>query len=226
MNWAWFPENVSKSGHVVDDLFWLAFALTAAAFVAVLAFLGTFLVRYRARAGRAGYYTLGESPKAVALTLALAVLVFLVIDVNLALHDHHAWNALWAKPDPASALRIRVEPEQFVWNARYAGADGAFDTGDDVTVINDIHIPLDRPVIVDLRSKDVIHSFFLPNFRVKQDAVPGFTTHMTFEAAKTGVYDIVCAELCGLGHYRMAGKLTVESADRFAAWLANGGKTA
>jgi len=114
---------------------------------------------------------------------------------------------------------VRVEPEQFAWNAQYAGPDGVFDTADDVRVINDLHVPIGRPVLVSLKSKDVIHSFFLPNFRIKQDAVPGIVTHLTFEATKTGTYDIACAQLCGLGHYRMRGELTVDSQKDFDKWI-------
>lgn len=82
-----------------------------------------------------------------------------------------------------------------------------------------MHVPVDRPVIVALQSKDVVHSFFLPNFRIKQDSVPGMVTSLFFKAAKQGTYDIACAEHCGLGHYRMRGVLTVESEEKFQGWL-------
>jgi cytochrome c oxidase subunit II len=90
----------------------------------------------------------------------------------------------------------------------------------DVYAVNDMHIPVDEEILLDLKSMDVLHSFFLPNLRVKQDAVPGSTIPVWFRAKKTGTYDLVCAELCGWGHYKMKGRLTVESRAEFDAWLA------
>ena len=219
MNWTWFPEDISKSGHVVDQLFYLALSLTTVAFVAVLGILFYFLIRYRSGANPKAHYTKGDSRPALVLTLTLAILVFILIDLNLAFHDDEAWSVLWKKPGAGQALEILVEPEQFAWNATYAGADGVIGTADDVKTLNDVHIPVNRPIVIDLRSKDVIHSFFLPNFRIKQDAVPGIVTHLTFEAVKTGNYEIACAEHCGLGHYRMRGALTVHTPEEFDAWL-------
>lgn len=220
----WFPDDVSRSGFVVDNLFYLALFLTSAAFAAVLVLLLYFLVRYRGHAGHKAFYTRGDSLKAVGSTIIFAIAVFFLIDVNLAFHDHAAWEVLWKKPEPGQALEILVEPEQFVWNARYAGPDAQFGTADDAVTVNDLHIPVDRPVLVSLKSKDVIHSFFLPNFRIKQDAVPGVITRLAFEAVKTGVYDIACAEHCGLGHYRMRGTLTVEAKEAFESWLSRNSK--
>jgi len=112
-------------------------------------------------------------------------------------------------------------PEQFACNSRYAGPDMTFRTADDATTINQLHVPVNRPVIVQLNSKDVIHSFFLPNFRIKMDAVPGMVTSLYFEAKTGGTYDIACAEHCGFGHYRMRGFLVVEESNAaFEAWLA------
>lgn len=215
-----FPLDVSETGHWNDQLFYLALGLTGAAFVLVTLVLVYFLIRYRAREGHAAYYTHGDSLKARWLTISLAIIVFLAIDVNLAFHDHFAWDAIWGHPpNPAQALRVQIFPEQYAWNIRYAGPDGNFGTLDDVTTINQLHIPLDRPVLVALKSKDVIHSFFLPNFRIKQDVLPGVVTHLYFKAKKQGAFDIACAELCGLGHYRMRGELTVESDPDFQSWL-------
>ena len=216
-----FPEDVSAAGFVVDKLFYLALFLIGAAFLLVAVSLAYFLVRYRAQAGRKAYYTHGNSLKASGLTAALALTVFFAIDVNLAYHDHLAWETLWSPPlDPEKALRVEIMPEQFVWNIRYAGLDEKFGTADDVTTINQLHVSVERPVVVALKSKDVIHSFFLPNLRIKQDSMPGLVTYASFKAKKPGTYDIACAEHCGLGHYRMRGNLIVESEKEFDAWLA------
>lgn len=220
-----FPPDISTTGSGSDQLFYLAFYLTAAAFLLVAAILAVFLLRYRARPGHTPFYTHGDSFRAHALTVSLALLVFLVIDVNLAIHDEFAWKAAWGRP-PArqEALRVEVMPEQFAWNIRYAGPDGRFRTADDVTTLNLLHVPRGRPVLVQLTSKDVIHSFFLPNLRIKQDAVPGMVTSLYFQTTRNGTYDIACSEHCGFGHYRMRGFLVVEEPGEFERWLADQAK--
>jgi cytochrome c oxidase subunit 2 len=217
-----FPQDISTTGHVVDQLFWLAAGLTGVAFLLVVAALGYFLLRYRARPDRRAYYTHGDSRGALFVTGGLALVVFLLIDVNLAYQDHAAWEAVWgAPPSAAEALHVEIMPEQFAWNIRYAGPDGVFRTADDVTTINQLHVPANRPVVVQLSSKDVIHSFFLPNLRIKMDAVPGMVTSLYFQATTPGTYDIACAEHCGFGHYRMRGFLIVDSTEAFDTWMAD-----
>lgn len=216
-----FPTDISTTGYAIDRLFWLATALAGTTLLVVAGTLGWFLLRYRARPARRAHYTHGDSIPALLMTGGLALLVFFLLDVNLAYHDHRAWELAWGSP-PASreALRVEIMPEQFAWNIRYAGLDGRFRTADDVTTLNQLHVPANRPVIVQLQSKDVIHSFFLPNLRIKMDAVPGMVTALYFQAKTPGTYDIACAEHCGFGHYRMRGYLVVEeSAQAFNAWL-------
>ena len=215
-----FPEDASLTGHWIDHLFWVAFGLTAVTFVVVAAILVFMLVRYRAAPGRRAHYTRGDSPGAVAMTMGLALAVFVGLDVNLAVRDHLAWEKIWGRPPaPAESVRVQVMGEQFAWNIRYTGPDGRFGTGDDVSTLNELHVPVGKPVVVQLSSKDVIHSFFLPNFRIKQDAMPGMVTNLYFQAKKRGSYDIACAEHCGFGHYRMRGFLVSEAPEAFEAWL-------
>lgn len=146
-----------------------------------------------------------------------------------------------AQPTTSTPLIIRVVAEQFVWNVHYPGPDGAFGptsialigptnplgldrtspTGaDDIVVLNQIHVPVDRPVSIQLSSKDVIHSFGVPAMRVKQDAVPGVLSPLWFTPTVAGTYDIACSQLCGLAHFRMRGTITVESAEAFRQFLA------
>ena len=127
---------------------------------------------------------------------------------------------------PQQAMNVEVTAEQFAWNIRYPGPDGKLETADDVVTLNQLHFPVGRPLIVTLHSKDVIHSFFLPEFRVKQDAVPGMTTRIWLEATRVGQWEIACAELCGLGHFRMKGFVTVETPEEFERWLAETAKEA
>jgi len=216
-----FPQDVSVTGLWVDRLFYLALTLTGIAFLLVAIILGFCLIRYREQPGKRAHYTHGDSRMSRWLTIGFACLIFLAIDVNLAVHDHFAWEEAWGRPpNPKEALRIEVMPEQFAWNIRYAGADGRFRTADDVTTINLLHIPANRPILVQLSAKDVIHSFFLPNLRIKMDAVPGLITSLYFQARVPGTYDLACAEHCGFGHYRMRGFLIVQEQQEFEAWLA------
>jgi len=156
------------------------------------------------------------------------------------------WASIYFSDEPANATVIQVTGEQFVWNFHYAGADGQFgrtDTKlitstnavgldrsdpvakDDVLSIGIMHVPVGKPVRVQLRSKDVIHSVLLANFRMKQDAVPGMAIQVWFTPTKPGQYEIACAELCGLAHYRMKAALTVdESQEKFNQWLEEAAK--
>ena len=117
-------------------------------------------------------------------------------------------------------MAVGIEAEQFAWNIHYPGPDGKLFTEDDVVTLNQLHVPVGRPIVVSLRSKDVIHSFFLPEFRVKQDAVPGMTTRIWFDGQRVGHWEIACAELCGLGHFRMKGFVTVDTPEDYQKWLA------
>jgi cytochrome c oxidase subunit 2 len=145
-----------------------------------------------------------------------------------------------ASPNP-NAISIDVTAQQFMWNVRYPGRDNAFGRTlatliddainpigrdlsdpagkDDVVTVNEITVPVNRPVRIRLHSKDVIHSFFLPNFRVKQDAVPGMSPEVMFVPTRRGNYELACAELCGLAHYRMRGFFNVVSQQEFDEWL-------
>ncbi len=215
-----FPQDISTTGHWIDSLFYLALGLTGVTFLIVGVLLVSFLILYRSRLGHKASYITGNSRRATVFTLSFAALVFLVIDVNLAIHDHFAWEAVrGSPPDPKSALRVQILAQQFAWNIRYAGEDGVFGTADDVVTVNQLYIPLDKPVLVQLRSKDVVHSFCMPNFRLKQDVIPGTTALSWFEAKKAGNYEIACAQLCGLAHYHMRGELVVEKTEDFQRWL-------
>ena len=213
MSW-WFPEPVSTYGLQIDRLFTLILWVTGAIFVLVEGALLWFLIRYRARPGRPAAYVHGNTRAEFIWTVIPALIV-----CYLAFASQKVWSHVQGPPPPHQ-LEVEVKAEQFAWNVRYAGADGQLYTDDDLETINQLHLPVNQVVLVHLNSKDVIHSFFLPQFRLKRDTVPGLTSRVWLQATKTGNFEIVCAELCGLGHYRMRGFLTVEEPAAFEAWLA------
>jgi cytochrome c oxidase subunit II len=217
-----FPENVSSFGDQIDFMFWVITFITGVTFVLVEVALVVFLVKYRHREGKKAFYTHGNSRLEVVWTTATAVIV-----LALGIWSWPTW--LYLKDPsrfPAAQLELLIKVKQFEWNVTYPGADGQLGTADDFTRRNQLHIPVNSKVRATLESEDVIHSFYLPNFRLKQDAVPGMRIPIWFDATKTGQYQIACAELCGLGHYRMKGAVTVHTAEEFSAWSAQQAATA
>ena len=114
-----------------------------------------------------------------------------------------------------------MHAQQFEWQISYRGSDGQLGTGDDFTLRNQLHIPVNQPVVMRLTAEDVIHSLFIPAFRIKQDAMPGMSINVWFEATEVGEFEIACAELCGIGHTTMGAIVTVHSADDYQRWLAD-----
>ena len=219
LNWLqWLPENVSTYGGDIDATFRLIYYLTVIWFFITFGVLGWFLVRYRHREGQRAAYVRGERLGEVAWLL-VPVAVVLVLDFWIGFKGAPAWARVKIER-PAAELTIRVTGKQFNWEVVYAGPDGRFDTADDRTFDNEIHVPVGKPVRLELRSKDVIHSFFLPNLRLKQDVVPGRVIDAWFEATKTGKYELPCAMLCGFGHSGMKGYLFVETPEAFDQWRA------
>ena len=212
MKW-WFPEAVSTYGHQVDQLFLIVLGVTGAIFVLVEGLLLWCLIYYRQRPDRKAAYFHDNTRLEIIWTVVPALIV-----LYLAFASQRIWAHIQGPPPPHD-LEIGVQAEQFAWNVRYAGPDQKLNTADDITTINQLHIPVGKVVLVQISSKDVIHSFFLPPFRIKRDAVPGITGRLWLQATKTGQFEIVCAELCGLGHYRMKGYLTIETPEQFSAWL-------
>ena len=177
--------------------------------------LVTFVVRYRGRPGRKAFYTHGSTRAEVIWTAIPAVTM-----VALGLVSNHYWVLIKdRKSVPPNAYRIGVHAKQFEWQITYPGADGKLGTSDDFTVRNQLHVPVNQPVAVELTSEDVIHSFFVPQFRLKQDAVPGMHIIAWFQATKPGEYELGCAELCGMGHYKMRSRVFVHTPEEFAAWM-------
>lgn len=209
----WLPEDVSTYGHEIDSLFHLIYYITGVAFILVTVLMVLFVVMYRDRNdGRRATYSHGSTTLEIIWTVIPAA-----IFIALSFMSVNTWAKIKSHA-PESDFEIAVAAKQFNWEVSYAGADGKLGTDDDVKFDNDIHVPVNKAVRVQLSSKDVIHSFFLPNLRLKQDAVPGRTILVWFEAVKPGKYELPCAELCGFGHSGMKGWLHVHSVEDYKKW--------
>jgi cytochrome c oxidase subunit 2 len=232
------PEVASAHGNKVNDFIvyvhWLMFVL----FVGWLIYFAFTLFKFNAkRTPKANYHGVqhhGSSYIEVAVVLVEAgLLIFLAIPL---------WGEVMGKfPKESESTEIQIVGQQFAWNARYAGLDGKFgaqdmkfvaennmfgvdpaDTNgkDDIQVLNEIHVPVDKPVICYISSKDVIHSFRIVSMRATQDAIPGMRIPMWFKPVKTGTNQIYCAQLCGAGHAAMAGgRLIVDTKADYDTWL-------
>ncbi len=213
MHWS-LPANLSIHGIPIDRLFLIILVITGIAFVLVELGILWFAFKYRRREGRRARYTHGSKRLEILWTAVPAlVLVFLGV------YSGSIWADIRSETSfPADALTLDVTAKQFEWNVAYPGVDGTPGTEDDFTIRNQFHIPAGEPVVVRLQSEDVIHSFFIPQLRVKQDAVPGMTIPVWFEATEPGEMEIGCAELCGLGHYRMRGRVVIHEPGTYEAW--------
>ncbi|HYN10269.1 MAG TPA: hypothetical protein VES67_22980 [Vicinamibacterales bacterium] len=234
----WLPPPASSHAGSVDSVMTLVHLLMLVLFVGWGTYFVFVLARFRAsrntRANPEG--ARGRVALATEIGVVIAEVVLLVIFALPVWFDRTA-----ARSSDAGAVVIRVVGEQFAWNVHYPGADGRFgetklalvsptnplglDRGspsgkDDIVLLSLMHLPVNRPVVIQLSSKDVIHSFGVPAMRVKQDANPGIVTPVWFTPTVTGDFEIACSQLCGLGHYRMRGVITVESEEAFRRFLA------
>jgi cytochrome c oxidase subunit II len=209
----WLPENVSTYGGEIDRLFSIIQWITGVTFVIVIVLLLLFIVKYRDQGGRRATYTHGNTVLEVAWTIVPAIILIVLFMLSQSL-----WWSIKGSV-PAGDVQILARGKQFNWYFTYSGPDGQFGTADDLTLEKELHVPVNKVVVVTLEAEDVIHSFFLPNARLKQDAVPGRRIPAWFQVTKAGTYEIACAELCGISHYTMRGILTVHSPDDYQKWL-------
>ena len=232
------PELASSNGQAVDDLMVYVHYLMLALFIGWTVYFGYTLWRFNARRHAVADHE-GSKSKIPKYTEIAVVLAEAVLLLGVAV-------PIWAKnvdkfPDAKDATVIQIMAQQFAWNGRYPGADGIFgrqdmkliadsnifgvesadpNGKDDFQVFNEFHVPVGKPVLIYLSSKDVIHSLKLVAMRVTQDAIPGLRIPFTFEPTKVGRYQIECAQLCGGGHAAMSGGfVVVQSKEDYAAWM-------
>jgi cytochrome c oxidase subunit 2 len=233
----WAPPNATEGGKEVDALLMFILGLTTTVFIAVMATLIYCLFRYQWKPGVPATYSHGNNTLEIVWTTIPAI-----IFIGLWVWSNDAWWKLQNTANmPEDTLQVEIIAEQYGWHIRYPGADGVLgnsgdhlytdenklgiDTGDpsawdDPVIYNEMTIPVGRHVHVLLRSRDVIHAFYVPEFRLYQDLVPGRKiTWLNFKPIATGKFAIACSQLCGAGHYNMQAKLNVVSPQEYEAWI-------
>ena len=203
----------------VDEIDWLyntILVITGIAFVLTEVVLVWFLVKYRGRPGRKARYTHGNATAEYVWTGVTAVVV-----VWIGLASAGGWHRIKGHDSaPVGSYPMLIRAKQFEWHMTYPGRDGKIGTADDYTVRGQLHLVVNRPVAAIMESEDVIHAFFVAPFRIKQDVVPGMHIPVWFQPTKLGTFELGCAELCGLGHYRMRAVVTVHTQEDFDRWAA------
>jgi cytochrome c oxidase subunit 2 len=237
LNLLGLPVQASTHAGEIDQMISLVHWLMFILFVGWGIFFAYVLFRFRKSANPRASYT-GAKGK---LSKGIEVGIVVIEMILLIFYAIPAWaRRVSAFPSENEAVVVRVIGEQFAWNVHYHGPDGRFgrtrpelvtadnpigldrsdpDAKDDVTTINQLNLPVDRPVLVHLMSKDVIHSFGLYEMRVKQDAIPGMSMPVWFIPNRVGEYEITCSQLCGLGHFRMRGYVNIQSQADFTKWF-------
>jgi cytochrome c oxidase subunit 2 len=234
----WLPPLASEHGAGVDAMIHFTLSATGGLILLGHVVLGFLIWKFSGRSQVS--FRLAEPRIERRWSLAAALLMAAIAEGGVLVIGLPVWAKVYDTAPPANALIIEVTTEQFGWNVRYAGPDGVFGRTDpklysldnvlgqdpadpagrdDIIDLNMIHAEVNRPVLIRLHSKDVLHSFFLPNLRVKQDSVPGMRIDFWFVPNKTGSFELACAELCGLGHYEMRGVLVVMTPEELKKWL-------
>lgn len=232
------PADISTHGQEVDVMMGLVHWLMIVLFVVWAPYFLYTLYRFRASKHPEASYE-GSTSRWSSYLEGGVVVAEAVLLVGFAIP---IWGELKHDfPAEEETVEVHVVAEQFNWNFHYPGPDGTFGTRnpnlvdtqtnplgldpddpagqDDIVSVNELHLPVDRPIVARISSKDVVHSFFLPALRIKQDAIPGLEIPVWFHPTETGEFEIACAQLCGNSHYRMRGFLIIHTASAFEAWL-------
>jgi cytochrome c oxidase subunit 2 len=205
----------------IDGIIWLIAVLVGFWFLVAEGVFFWLIVKFRARDGQRAQYITGEEAKQKRF-IAWPHYLVLVCDVFIVVGAVRVWvEVKQSLPSEAEAQRVRVVSQQWAWSFVHPGADGKLDSADDIRTVDELHIEVGQKYIYELESRDVLHSFSVPVFRLKQDAVPGRVITGWFEATVTGTYDIQCVEICGIGHGMMAARIVIESPEQHAAWIAS-----
>lgn len=211
------PKSVSTYGQQFDSLLGYITVVTLVLFFIAQFILLYMFIKYRKKPGAKAAYLDGVSWSQLKWIILPLILV-VILDVTIDIRNVKLWNRV--KVDvPEKEYHVRITGQQFAWVFTYPGADGILDTSDDFKVMNELHVPINKNVVFELDAKDVLHSFWVPTLRLKQDAVPGRNITGWFNATEVGEYEIACAEICGAGHSNMRSTLYVHTEEDLKVWL-------
>lgn len=216
-------ERASSYAGYIDNLILLIGVLVGFWFLVAEGVLIGLVLKYRHKEGKRAQYITGEE-KHEKRWITIPHLLVLFCDVFIVAGAIWVWvHVKQTLPTPDATVRITAQ--QWEWTFQHPGADGELDTDDDIRTTDEMHVAVDKTYHFVLEATDVLHSFSVPVFRLKQDAIPGRVITGWFTPTKTGEHDIQCAEMCGVGHGLMGGRIHIESAEQHAAWIARGGST-
>lgn len=216
-----YMQQASTFAADIDGLVWTILLITGFWFVLAEGMFFWLLWRYRAQPGhKARYIDDHEEHEIKYKWVEIPHRVILACDVVLILGAITVWTEVKLTRPPTDET-VRITAQQWAWTFEHAGPDGELDTADDIVSIDEMHVELGKTYLFELAAKDVLHSFSVPVFRLKQDAIPGRVITGWFKPTQAGSFDIQCAEICGIGHGIMPARLVVSTPEEHAAWLAN-----
>jgi cytochrome c oxidase subunit II len=215
--WERYITAASTYAHSIDHLFLLIAALVGFWLLVAEGMLFWLVFKFRARDGRPTQYITGEEPH-LKRWISIPHFIIILCDIVIIVWAITVWYHIKQVMPPAEAS-VRVIGQQWAWSFQQPGPDGVFDTPDDIRTVGELHVLVDTTYQFELMSRDVVHSFAVPAFRLKQDALPGRVINGWFRPSRVGTYDIQCTQMCGLGHALMAGRIVVETPQQHAAWL-------
>jgi len=213
----WLPQDISTFGPNIDSIMKLIFYIVGTFFILAEGALFGFVILYRRKEGGRASYLRGESLREFAWVL-VPVIVVVLLDITIDVYAKPVWEEVKMESPPA-ALTVKLAALQFGWEFTYPGPDGKFGTADDLVQTTTLTVPAGQVVNLILTSKDVIHSFYVPELRLRQDAVPGREIPAWFEATRPGKYEIGCSQLCGISHFAMKGILRVLTPEEYQQWV-------
>jgi len=211
-------QQASSYAHSIDGLILLVAVLVGFWFLLAEGIFFWLIWRFRAKPGVKSEYITGKE-KHLKRWITIPHALVLVCDVFIIIGAVSVWYNVKQHLPEADAT-VRIIGQQWAWVFQHPGLDNELDTGDDIWTTDDLYVAADKTYHFQLQSRDVLHSFSVPVFRLKQDAVPGRTITGWFRPTKTGTFDIQCAEICGIGHGVMAARIHVQATDEHAAWIA------
>lgn len=215
--------SASTFSNDIDFVFSLIFWLVGFWLILSEAVFFWLIFRFRKKDGQKAEYVTGEL-KSEKRWITIPHLLVLVCDVFIIFFAVRVWyDVKQHMPTAPDQQTIRVIAQQWAWTFVHPGPDGVLDTPDDIVKMNELHVEVDRLYHFQLTSKDVLHSFSVPVFRLKQDAIPGRVITGWFQATRTGEHDIQCTEICGIGHGLMPARIHIETPEQHAAWMAEHG---